>query len=171
MSSRIRLTALTLTFVTLGLLGAVGHRAQAQPPIGDTGNVTTGLRFDWTTGRWVVDTDRKILFGSALDPNRNVIDPGSFQLVDYQQYDANGVLWHYTGRRWTSFGVPHSEISRARSYPIAGGLVTGNQTQTQYRSPGGPGAGRNARPTLPQTDPRRSNPTRLRNQGSTYGNW
>lgn len=112
---------------TVALLGALGlgiETASAQNPvIGNTGTHVTGVYFDWTTMQWKVRTDQQVILNSALDPNRNVIDPGSYRYVDRYFRDWNGVLWHETGYKWTSLGVPHSNLTRHRVNRIGPGVA------------------------------------------------
>jgi len=42
----------------------------------------------------------------------NVVDAGSLQTVNYKQWDTAGVLWHYTGTRWTSHSEARSDVTR-----------------------------------------------------------
>jgi hypothetical protein len=54
----------------------------------------------------------------STESNRNIIDTGSLQRVDRYVSDSFGRTFRQTGFRWTSLGVPHSNItlSRVRSY-------------------------------------------------------
>jgi hypothetical protein len=78
--------------------------------IGDSGVENAGVY--WNGYQWVRRTEQHVAFDTINDPNRHVRDPGSYQRVDYTQYDHNGVLWHYRGYKWTSYGEPHSEVTR-----------------------------------------------------------
>lgn len=142
------LTSLALTF---------GQAAQAQP-VADTGEVITGARFNFRTGTWIIDTDQRVLHNSALDPNRDSVDPGSYQTVNYTKW-SNGQLWHYTGARWTSFGVPHSTITRHAVSQTGWNNVQVNQSQTQYRGTRGNG------------QPQRSSNARSHGSSGIYDQW
>ena len=83
---------------------------------------------------------------SALDPNRHVVDPGSFRQID-RWIRVDGRLVREHGTAWTSYGVPHSNITRDSTTHLPGGAPGGpggdlrvNDRQIVVQSVGGPGA-------------------------------
>lgn len=70
------------------------------------------FRWDQHLQRWVVDEHPPIITDSGIDMHGDVVDPGSVRRVDRMEADANGVIWHITGRYWTSRGVPHVLLQR-----------------------------------------------------------
>lgn len=62
-------------------------------------------------GRVIVRTGRDNIHDSAHDPDRDVVDPGSYKYVNRKYRDRYGRLVHQYGPKWTSYGVPHSEIT------------------------------------------------------------
>ena len=84
----------------------------------DTGWQTNGDYYNPSTGGIDRDERRELTKPSAYDPNRHIIDPGSFHNVDEYKYDPkNGLTWHITGTMWTSLGTPHSNLTRTASRP------------------------------------------------------
>lgn len=80
---------------------------------------------------------------SALDPNRHVVDPGSFRRID-RWINVNGRTVREHGTAWTSYGVPHSNITRDSTTYVPGGGPGGptriNDREVVVRSvPNGPG--------------------------------
>lgn len=103
--SRTIIAAVALSVAALG-----SNAAFAQQPLAQ--NSQTDYRFNFWTGRWEVVQNTQQLYGSAFDPNRNVVvDPGSYQFVDQYYIDANGQQVHVTGPKWTSLGVPHDNLT------------------------------------------------------------
>ncbi len=72
---------------------------------------------------------------SYLDPNRDQIDPGSYQRVNRYETDLNGVRWHITGTQWTSSGVPHGNLSRRRVVSGGGGIVEDRNEHVAFGVP------------------------------------
>lgn len=70
------------------------------------------FRWDQHLQRWVIDEHQPIITDSGIDMHGDVVDPGSLRRVDRMEADANGVIWHITGRLWTSHGVPHVLLQR-----------------------------------------------------------
>jgi len=69
---------------------------------------------------------------SAYDPNRHIVDPGSWRNVNEIQTDRYGVRWLVTGKTWTSLGRPHSELTRVR-YQGGGGISNRIQDKVETR--------------------------------------
>ena len=119
------------------LVGALGlgiETASAQNMvIANTGTQVSGAYYDWNTMQWRVRTDQQVVLDSALDPNRNVIDQGSYRYVSRYFTDHNGVIWHESGYRWTSYGVPHSKLTRHRVSHVGPGVAV-DQNVTVLRS-------------------------------------
>ena len=84
------------------------------PEIYNSGDRVSGIYFDPFTGRIVVRTDRTRVRESILDPSRGLVDPGSMEIVDRIEVDADGVQWRVRGRSWTSNGIPHGKLTRTR---------------------------------------------------------
>ena len=103
-----------VTFSILGTVTADRGHAQWNPIVWDSGQHVSGISYDPFTGRIRVRTDHRKIRESALDPNRQDIDPGSYERVDEYQTDAQGRRWRVTGYRWTSNGVPHGNLNRQR---------------------------------------------------------
>lgn len=110
--------------------------AQAQgwynPEIYNSGRCVTGARYDPFTGQIIVRTDQTKVRESYLDPNRNHIDPGSYRQVNRIETDMNGVRWHVTGTQWTSYGVPHGNLSRRRLSNSGGPIVEDRNEHVAY---------------------------------------
>ena len=109
---------------------AVDAKAQngyVNPEIYNSGRVVTDARYCPFTGQIIVRTDQTQVRESYLDPNRNVIDPGSYHRVNRYETDVYGVRWHITGEEWTSNGVPHGNLSRRRV--ISGGGVVEDRNE------------------------------------------
>ena len=129
--ARTLLAAATIT--TLGFATASTCSAQVwNPVIIDSGKQITGVTYDPFTGRIRVRTDHRKVRESVTDPNRRHSDPGSFEHVNEFQTDRNGVRWHVTGTRWTSFGVPHGNLNRRRVSGIGGGIDHDENEQVIY---------------------------------------
>ena len=117
------------------------------PTIAKTHNHFSGAHFDPYTGRWTVDTTQSKVKESATDPNRNHVDPGSWHRVDRWQGNT-----HVTGSRWTSYGVPHSNLQYHTVGPSGIPGINHSQTTNVFRSvgpaeggtPPKPGAGNEA---------------------------
>lgn len=133
-TSRIARTLLAAaTITTLGFATATTCSAQVwNPVIIDSGKQITGVTYDPFTGRIRVRTDHRKIRESVTDPNRRHIDPGSFEQVNEFQTDSNGVRWHVTGTRWTSYGVPHGNLNRRRVSGIGQGIDHDENEQVIY---------------------------------------
>ena len=105
------------------------------PTIAQSRNHFDGFHYDPTTGRWTVDTTQNKLKESATDPNRAHIDPGSYRPVDRWQGNT-----HVTGFRWTSYGVPHSNLQYHTVGPSGIPGINHSQTTNVFRGTG-PGEG------------------------------
>ena len=103
--------------------GRFPDRGFPNPIIADTGPEVSDYYYDPFLGRRVLRTDRTKVLDSALDPNRNHIDPGSYEVVDETYTDRNGVEWHLTGERWTSYGKEHANLNRRRLSNLGGGTI------------------------------------------------
>lgn len=104
------------------------------------------LRYDPFSGRMRLDSSHSKVRESYFDPNRNNVDPGSYEQVNEYQMDQNGVRWHVTGTRWTSGGRPHSNLTRTRSTPwgndkehVASSVPNGKTGQPSPTTPTRPG--------------------------------
>lgn len=88
-------------------------------------------------GRVIVNQSQDQVFDSAYDPNRHIVDPGSYRNVNYTTYDQWGRQVQVWGVTWTSYGVPHSKLSQRVITNIGGGGggVIVNQTTVQHRAP------------------------------------
>ncbi|MGI9473065.1 MAG: hypothetical protein ACR2NZ_16105 [Rubripirellula sp.] len=111
------------------------HNAQAEgwrnPEVFISGRCVTDARYDPFTGQIVVRTGQTTVRESYLDPNRGQIDDGSFRRVNRVETDLNGVRWHVTGTQWTSYGVPHGNLSRRRIVN-SGGIVEDRNEHVAY---------------------------------------
>jgi|tagenome__1003787_1003787.scaffolds.fasta_scaffold19540849_1 hypothetical protein len=69
-------------------------------------------------GAQVAVRDDAVTQIDGAESNRNIIDPGSLLRIDRYVNDSFGRTFRQTGYRWTSLGVPHSNItlSRVRTY-------------------------------------------------------
>ncbi len=104
-----------------------------------TGPYVTDVQVDPYTGRLIVRTNQNVIGASALDPYRNVIDPGSLQFVNRLEYDPYGRPVRVIGRVWTSFGVPHADLRRTVVTVTPGngfnnGAIVQQNTIHTYRS-------------------------------------
>ncbi len=86
-------------------------RAEAQNPIIDT-HYHGSVDYDPFHDHVTVVRNREFVRESALDPYRNHIDPGSFVRVDRTFRDSQGRLVREFGTKWTSYGVPHGNLTR-----------------------------------------------------------
>ena len=79
---------------------------------------------------------------SALDPNRGYVDPGSLRRVD-RWINVNGKQVREHGTTWTSYGVPHGNLTRDSSTftPYPGGGVRENDSNSQIYFAPNAGAG------------------------------
>jgi hypothetical protein len=102
------------------------------PEVYNSGRLVTGARYDPFTGQIVVRTDQTKVRESYLDPNRGQIDPGSYRQVNRYETDVNGVQWHVTGTQWTSFGVPHGNLSRKRVIRHVDGVTEDRNEHVAY---------------------------------------
>lgn len=126
--------------------GAIG--GGPNPVVFDTGATITDIQFD-ASGRPVVITDQTIANQSAADPNRNVIDPGSYQTYTSTVSDAAGNTFQEVTELWTSYGVPHSNSYRQLVSQGPGGTTMQNQTVVKAPGPGRPQiANHGARPHI-----------------------
>ncbi|MEZ6132592.1 MAG: hypothetical protein R3C59_28330 [Planctomycetaceae bacterium] len=96
----------------------------------------SGFEYNWRTGRWEVVDETEDLYQSALDPNRNRIDPGSLRNVDEQYTDASGVQWRRYGQQWTSYGVPHGNIKVERVSGLTPGVDWRRKSGSTYFTDG-----------------------------------
>ncbi|MEO6808789.1 MAG: hypothetical protein ABI353_06725 [Isosphaeraceae bacterium] len=109
--------------LVLGVLAAVATLAvtptvHAQPPnpiVGDTGRYVTTNQYDPFSNNYVTGTNRDMTRASAYDPNRNVIDPGTYQYVNRWVTDEYGRRVQEYGYTWTSYGVPHGNLKRVQT--------------------------------------------------------
>ncbi len=101
------------------------------PTVAQTPNHLSGFHYDPATGRWTIDTDQSKVKASAEDPNRGHIDPGSWRRVD--RWEGNT---HVTGSRWTSYGVPHSDLHYHTVGPSAIPGINRSHTTNVYKSTG-----------------------------------
>ncbi len=120
----------TITFIALAFAAVIvpASLAQAQsfdlggfkievpdfvnPVIHNSGTKPTEMVYDYTTGTWKLKTEQTQIHNSALDKDRNIIDPGSLRNVNYYTTDSAGNRVHVTGKTWRSNGKPHSQITR-----------------------------------------------------------
>ncbi len=89
------------------------HLVQApggNPVIAASGNHVTGVTFD-AFGNPIVHRHQDQLHASAMDPNRGHVDPGSLHYVNELRYDSYGRPYYMRGYRWTSYGVPHGNVT------------------------------------------------------------
>ncbi|MCP4195039.1 MAG: hypothetical protein GY768_30935 [Planctomycetaceae bacterium] len=128
--------------------GPYPHPYPYQPPwnptVAQTHNHFSGFHYDPSTGRWTVDTTQSKVKESAIDPNRAHVDPGSWRRVN--RWEGNT---HVTGSRWTSYGVPHSNLQYHTVGPSAIPGINHGQTTNVFRStgPGENGPSNQAGPT------------------------
>ncbi len=162
-------------------------RQDFNPPIYDSGRQITGVTYDPFSGKIRIQTNRDKVRESVLDPNRQYVDPGSFERVNEYRWE-NGARWHITGTRWTSNGVPHGNLTRRR-VTGNGGPVEIEERENVVYSPGVNNTNRNTnvqstqrqrvqyRGTFPQTrtqtQPRIQTPrtTTQRPTNRTYNPW
>ena len=125
-----------LVAVAAVTVATVSSDASAQgyvnPEVYNSGRLVTGARYDPFTGQIVVRTDQTKVRESYLDANRGQIDQGSYRRVNRYERDANGVQWHVTGTQWTSFGVPHGNLSRKRVIRHGDGVTEDRNEHVAY---------------------------------------
>jgi hypothetical protein len=92
------------------------------PDVFNSGFQNEGFTLDPFTGQVTMHVGRSRIKNEALDPNRGIVDPGSLQIINRYERDEYGIQWHITGRVWTSYGRPHSELNRSRT-SVSGGLT------------------------------------------------
>jgi hypothetical protein len=105
------MTLMALSLLGTTLLATSARQATAQNPVIDM-RLSTGVRYDPFDDHVTVVRNRDIVRASALDPHRDRIDPGSFVRVDRYYRDSRGRLVHEFGTQWTSYGVPHGNLTR-----------------------------------------------------------
>lgn len=132
-----------LGILTVASALAATHSASGQPPYnpvdGDTGRYVTGSGYDPFSNNYVVGTNREMARASAYDPNRGVVDPGSYRYVNRWVRDETGAMVQEYGYTWTSYGVPHGNLKRVQTtytppaqpyYPT--GMISQNTTGMVY---------------------------------------
>ncbi|MFH5805002.1 hypothetical protein [Alienimonas sp. DA493] len=111
------------------LQGGQPHQAYYPPhnPVIHQGGSVSG-HFDPWTNHTTINQGTQTTFHSATDPNRHVVDPGSMQYVN-RMVLRNGQWVRETGRRWTSYGVPHADLNYGSTtyIPNGSGGTTLNQ--------------------------------------------
>jgi hypothetical protein len=122
--------AASVVFVGMAEAGPPGYFVQASHPgvtiqspaflapnpvVLDSGRYVSGYCAGPRGVRRHVETNQERVHASALDPNRAAVDPGS--LVQVDRYVPGPCGWQREqGYYWTSFGVPHSDVNRSRTY-------------------------------------------------------
>lgn len=81
------------------------------------------LVYNTRTGRWEVKVAEEVINQSALDPNRDVVDPGSYRQKSSISFDHLGNRVETTVTSWTSHGVPRSKTT-TRNLSQAGNVNT-----------------------------------------------
>ncbi|QDU25144.1 hypothetical protein ETAA8_02060 [Anatilimnocola aggregata] len=104
-------------------------------PVIDQGFDGGSMRIDPRTGRWIVNTNGHTIHRSAMDPNRNQVDPGSLRRSSSISRDAFGNQMETTVTSWTSFGRPHSTTNVRRIQNGRNGTVIDNQVILRSTNP------------------------------------
>jgi len=112
------------------------------PTVWDSGSRVTGIYRDPYTGQIRVRTDRDQVRASALDPYRNHVDPGSRRYVNRIERDMFGNVYRVRGYAWTSYGRPHSTLTRTRIRYSGGGIVHEENETVLRMAPNATGTGR-----------------------------
>ena len=89
---------------------------ETNPVVYDSGRYRSGVCTGPFGVRRHVETNRELVHDSAMDPNRGQVDRGSMQRVDGYVTDECGNAHYGQGYRWTSNGVPHSDVNYTQSY-------------------------------------------------------
>lgn len=125
--------------VTLAATSSVHGQQPFNPVVTDSGRYVTGSGYDPFSNNYVVDTHREMSRASAYDPNRGVVDPGSYRYVNRWVRDETGAMVQEYGYTWTSYGVPHGNLKRVQTtytppsqpyYPP--GMISQNSTGVVY---------------------------------------
>ena len=108
------------------------------------GDASSHVHYDPFNDTTVIHNDRLRYRESSLDPNRTVVDPGSYKYVNRYVRDQWGSLWREFGPTWTSYGVAHGKLTRERirHYPgwhPGGGVHVHDSDSVVYMQPGGSG--------------------------------
>ncbi len=113
------------------------------PTIYDSGDDFSGVYVDPFTGRVRIQTHRERVRASALDPLRNHVDAGSLQYVNRTECDLFGNVYRIQGYTWTSYGTPHSTLTRTRIQYTGMPGVDHEESTTEFRAArGASGTGR-----------------------------
>jgi hypothetical protein len=124
-----------------GLVGL--NRADAQgfgnPVVIDSGRHVTGVEYDPWNDQVTVHRHRDLVRASAWDPARGYVDPGSLHYVDRYVRDEYGRLFREQGYKWTSYGVPHGDLTKTIVHGVPG-IGFSDSTRVLYsRVPHSPG--------------------------------
>ena len=124
---------------------------EVNPEVYDSGRRVSGAYYDPFSGQVVVRSDRTRVRESYFDSARDRVDPGSRHYVDRIETDFSGVRWRVRGWSWTSFGVPHGNLTRTRLEGTGvPGVAHERNTTVMYSTAGGSvrsAAPRNSQPT------------------------
>jgi len=113
------------------------------PTVWDSGSHLTDIYRDPYTGQIRIRTNRERVHASALDPYRNRLDPGSRRYVNRIERDMFGNVYRVQGYTWTSYGRPHSTLTRTRIRYSGHGIVhEERETVARMAAPNAAGAGR-----------------------------
>jgi hypothetical protein len=91
-----------------GIVSPVG----GNPVVLDSGRHVTGVDYDPWNDQLTIQRHRDLVRASAFDPARGYVDPGSLHYVDRYLRDAYGRLYRERGYKWTSYGVPHGDLTK-----------------------------------------------------------
>jgi len=128
--------AVAFSGVAILALSVSVEKAEAQPwwnpTIFDTGTQFQDMQYDPFTNSMIMRTRRTSVKASAMDPNRNWVDPGSKRWVNEIRMDAQGNQWRVRGWQWTSNGVPHGNLKRTRINQLGPGMIQQQEEQVFY---------------------------------------
>ena len=129
------------------------------PVVIDTGRNVTGVEYDPWNDQVTVHRHRDLVRASAWDPARGYVDPGSLHYVDRYVRDQYGRLYREQGYKWTSYGVPHGDLTKTIVHCVLG-IGSKDSTRVQYstRFPHSPGVqvnrnGRSDQPAVSSSSP------------------
>ena len=94
------------------------------------------LVFNPLTGQWQVKTTEEVINQSALDPNRGVVDPGSYRVTSSIGRDRYGNQVETRVESWTSYGVPHSNTTQRIIRRHGNVVVEEEKTVVRSANPG-----------------------------------
>jgi hypothetical protein len=129
-SSRLVGVCVAAAFASFGLPPA-DAQGFGNPVVIDTGRHVTGVEYDPWNDQLTVHRHRDLLRASAWDPARGYVDPGSLHYVDRYVRDQYGRLYREQGYKWTSYGVPHGDLTKTVVHGMPG-IGFNDSTRVQY---------------------------------------